>query len=230
MLHPYKILSIGGSIIIPKTGFDPVFLKQFRSFILSEIKKGERFILVIGGGATCRTYQQAARQVVPLTNDELDWIGIHTTIYNAEFVRMLFGDIAHADIVTNPTKKVRTQKPLIIAAGWKPGCSTDTDAVHLAKTYGAREVLNVSNIECVYDKDPNQFPDAKKIPSIDWKTFRRDIVGDTWSPGHSAPFDPVASRMAERLKLRVSIVNGMMIPQLRAAIHGRKFTGTIIHP
>ncbi|HYE59889.1 MAG TPA: UMP kinase, partial [Candidatus Kapabacteria bacterium] len=97
-----KILSVGGSIIIPKTGFDVSFLKQFRSLILRQVKKGERFILVIGGGATCRQYQTAAKSVLPLTNEDLDWIGIHTTIFNANFVKYLFKGYAHPEIVTNP--------------------------------------------------------------------------------------------------------------------------------
>ena len=52
-----KILSVGGSIIIPKTGFDIDFLKKFRRMILNRVKKGEKFILVIGGGATCRVFK-----------------------------------------------------------------------------------------------------------------------------------------------------------------------------
>ena len=48
-MNKYKILSVGGSIIIPKTGFDISFLKKFRNLILTEIKKGNKFILVIGG-------------------------------------------------------------------------------------------------------------------------------------------------------------------------------------
>ena len=135
--HP-KILSVGGSIIIPKTGFNVPFLKKFRKLILDEVKKGEKFILVIGGGGTCRQYQDAARKAVPLSSTDLDWIGIHTTVFNANFVRFLFKDHAYKEVIQNPTKKVKTNKSIIIAAGWKPGCSTDKDAVLLAKTYGAK--------------------------------------------------------------------------------------------
>ncbi len=223
-----KILSVGGSIIIPKTGFDIPFLKQFRTLILSEIKKGQKFIITIGGGATCRQYQEAARQVNQPNNEDLDWIGIHSTIFNAQFVRFLFKDVAHKDIITDPTKKIKTNKSLIIAAGWKPGCSTDNDAVLLAKTYGAKELYNLSNIERVYDKDPNVFSDAKPIEQIDWKTFRKDIVGNDWDPGKSAPFDPIASKTAEKMKLQVKILQGTNLPEVRKALAGKKFIGTII--
>jgi len=227
MKKDWKILSVGGSIIIPKTGFDIVFLKKFKKMIIDKIAKGERFIIVIGGGATCRAYQDAARSVTTLSNQDLDWIGIHTTMYNAQFVKFLFKDIAHKDVISNPTKKVKTSKSLIIAAGWKPGCSTDKDAVLFAKTYGAKEVFNLSNIEFVFDKDPSLHSDAKKITDISWNEFQK-IVGTTWDPGLSAPFDPIASILAKKLKLKVSILKGTDLVTVSKALSAKKFTGTII--
>jgi uridylate kinase len=221
-----KILSVGGSIIIPKTGFDIDFLKKFRRMILNRVKKGERFILVIGGGATCRVYQDAAKKVRKLTDEDLDWIGIHTTIYNAQFVRYMFKDVAYEGIVTNPKKKVKTDKPVIIGAGYEPGHSTDMDAVLLAKTYGAKEILNLSNIEYVYDKDPNKFRSAKKIEDIDWESLRRDVVGYTWTPGFNAPFDPIASELAQKMKLTVKILQGTNLKEVGKALDGKKFKGT----
>ncbi len=228
MKKDWKVLSVGGSIIIPKDGFNTEFLKNFRKMIVDRIENGERFIIVIGGGATCRNYQQAAKSVVDLSNQDLDWIGIHTTIYNAQFVRFLFKDIAYSEVVTDPTQKVDTDKSLIIAAGWKPGCSTDKDAVLFAQTYNAKEVFNLSNIDFVYDKDPNQFDDAKKITDIKWNEFQK-IVGEEWDPGLSAPFDPIASKLASEMKLKVSILCGTNLLTVANALSGTQFMGTVIH-
>ncbi|MEK7083682.1 MAG: UMP kinase [Patescibacteria group bacterium] len=224
----YKILSVGGSIIIPKTGFDIPFLKKFRALILRRVLAGERFILVIGGGGTCRAYQDAAKAVVPMTNTDLDWVGIYTTQFNAHFVRYLFKGYAHTELIGDPEKKIKTNKPILVGAGYAPGASTDHDAVLIAKTYGAKQLLNLSNIEYVYDKDPNKFSDAQKIESIDWKTFRKEIVGNVWTAGKNVPFDPVASREAERLGLTVSILNGTNLPEVQKALAGKKFKGTVI--
>ncbi len=228
MKKDWKVLSVGGSIIIPKDGFNTEFLKNFRKMIVDRIENGERFIIVIGGGATCRNYQQAAKSVVDLSNQDLDWIGIHTTIYNAQFVRFLFKDIAYSEVVTDPTQKVDTDKSLIIAAGWKLGCSTDKDAVLFAQTYNAKEVFNLSNIDFVYDKDPNQFDDAKKITDIKWNEFQK-IVGEEWDPGLSAPFDPIASKLASEMKLKVSILCGTNLLTVANALSGTQFMGTVIH-
>ncbi|MDD2656064.1 MAG: UMP kinase [Patescibacteria group bacterium] len=228
MKNNLKIISVGGSIVIPKTGFDINFLKKFRQMILAEVKKGQKFILIIGGGSTARIYQSALQETVKIKEENLDWMGIGATIINANFVRLMFGEVAYKDVVTNPTKKIKTNKAIIVAAGYKPGCSTDYDAVLFAKTYGAKEMLNLSNIEYVYDKDPRKFPDAKIIENIDWKTFRKEIVGDIWQPGKSAPFDPVASKAAEKLKLKVSILQGTNLEEVKNALGGKKFKGTVI--
>ncbi len=224
-----KIISVGGSIVIPKTGFDIPFLKKFRKLIIDEVKKGNKFILTIGGGATARKYQDAGRKVAKLSDRDLDWIGIHSTIINANFVRILFGEYAYKEIITNPTKKIKTNKPIIIVAGWQPGHSTDVDAVLMAKTYGAKDLINLSNIKYVYDKDPNKFKDAKKIEQICWSDFRENIVGYKWDPGKSAPFDPIASGEAEKLGLRVSILDGTNLKEVRNVIRGKKFQGTVIY-
>ncbi len=222
-----KIISVGGSIIIPKTGFNIPFLKKFKKLILDEVKKGNKFILVIGGGSVCRQYQDAIKKVTPLNNTDLDWLGIHTTVFNAQFVKFMFKDHVYGEVISDPTKKVKTNKPIIIASGWKPGCSTDKDAVLLAKTYNASEVINLSNIEYAYDKDPSKYKNAVKIESIDWSGFRK-IVGNKWNPGANAPFDPIASREAQKLGLSVAILRGTDLKQVKNVLAGKKFKGTVI--
>ncbi|PIR76377.1 MAG: UMP kinase [Candidatus Magasanikbacteria bacterium CG10_big_fil_rev_8_21_14_0_10_42_10] len=222
------IISLGGSIIIPKTGFDPVFLKSLKSLFVSEVKKGNQFILIVGGGATSRMYQDALRVVGKPTNTDLDWMGVETTKVNAMFVKLLFGDIAYKEILSDPRKKVNTSAPVIIASGWKPGNSTDYCAVNFAKTYGASDVINLSNIEYVYDKDPAKHKDAQKIEQISWKDFRT-IVGNVWDPGANLPFDPIASKMAQKLGLRVSILRGTDLKEVKNAIAGKTFRGTVIY-
>ncbi|TAN33072.1 UMP kinase [Patescibacteria group bacterium] len=223
-----KIISLGGSIVIPKEGFDIQFLKRFKNLIIERVKKGERFILVIGGGATCRQYQRALGQAHGASKADLDWLGIHATHLNAHFIRLLFGKFAHAEIVVDPTKKIKTNKPIIVAGGWKPGCSTDRDAVWLAKTYGAKEVLNASNVDYVYTADPKIDKQAKPIEKMTWAELRK-IVGSKWSPGANLPFDPLAAQEAQKLKLKVLFVKGTDLEELGRAIGQEQIRGTIIY-
>lgn len=226
--HPAPIvISIGGSIVVPKTGIDVPYLERFRALIQREIKRGQRFIIVVGGGHTAREYQRAASAIVRLASEDVDWLGIHATRLNGHLLRALFRDVAIHYVVKDPTRPLVWKQPVLIAAGWKPGWSTDYIAVRLAKKYAARHIINLTNIDAVYDKDPSKFDDAEPYDHISWKEFRK-IVGNTWSPGANAPFDPIASKLAERLGLSVAIIQGKHLKNLQAIIDGKKFMGTII--
>jgi len=102
-----------------------------KKLILKKVKNGSKFIIVCGGGRLNSKYNEAGKKIRKLNNDELDWIGIHATRYNAQFVKILFGDFACSEIITNPHQKIITKKPIIIGSGYKPGWSTDYDAVYL---------------------------------------------------------------------------------------------------
>ena len=212
---------------MPNENIDWRYLKKFRSLILSQIKKGNKFIIFTGGGWTCRHYQSAANKVIKITDEDLDWLGIHSTRLNAHLMRTVFFDVAHPEIITNPTKKLKVIEPVIVASGWKPGWSTDYDAAILAKNYGADTIINLSNINYAYDKDPKKYADAKIIKKINWPDFRK-IVGYKWKPGLNMPFDPIASGLAEKLKLKVMIMNGKKIGNLEKCLSGGKFQGTVI--
>ena len=220
------VISLGGSIIVPEE-IDVPFLRRFRSLIIRHVKKGRKFIIIVGGGRTCRKYQAAAKDISKATREDLDWIGIHTTRLNAHLLRTMFRDIAHPVVIRHYDEKIHSQKPVIIGAGWKPGWSTDYDAVMWAKNFKLRAVLNLSNIDYVYDKDPKYHRDAKRFERISWKDFMR-LVGSKWISGLNLPFDPIASKEAQRLGLKVVIMNGRNLANLESFLDGKKFKGTII--
>lgn len=221
------VISVGGSLIVPD-GIDTNFLSNLKVFIDKELKKGSRFIIICGGGKTARRYQDAGKAVSKLRSTDIDWLGIHSTRLNAQLVKTVLLPKVEEIIIHDPfDKKVKFEKPVLIAAGWKPGFSTDFDAVCLAKRYKAKRIINLSNIDYVFDKDPRTNPDAKKIENISWKAFRK-MIPKKWNPGLSSPFDPVASKEAEVLGLEVAIISGKNIEQLNSFVNGEKFVGTLI--
>jgi len=225
------VLSVGGSLVAPDGGINVAFLKQFNLFIRKHIKKGRKFFIVVGGGKTARHYRDAGKAVIgELTSHDLDWLGIHATRLNAHLIRTIFQDIAHPRIIENYEKKlVGWQEPLVVGSGWKPGHSTDYDAVLLARDYHASAIVNMSDIDCVYNADPKKDKNAKPINKITWDAFQK-IVGNTWSPGINAPFDPIASQLAKKLALTVIIANGNNFTNLDNILNGERFIGTMITP
>lgn len=232
MIQNVTIISLGGSLIVPGE-IDWKFLKDFRQTIIAEIKKGRKFVIITGGGAAARSYQTAAMKVTDLTKDDRDWLGIHTTRMNAHLVKTIFRKYAHPRINKNPRTKedlsthFAAGEGIMVAAGWRPGWSTDYVATILAERLGAKTLINLSNIYNVYDKDPKKFKDAQPLDKISWKEFRK-LVGNKWDPGLNAPFDPIAAKLAQKLKLKVILTNGRDQKNLTKIFQNQVYKGTVI--
>lgn len=221
------VLSVGGSVLVPNE-INSQFLKDFLALIRRQVSLGKSFVLVVGGGAPARSYQNALKKAGKPTKDMLDWMGIAATHLNANLVRHAFGDLAEKSIVTNPERPGKMNRPILVSGGWKPGRSTDYEAVMLANHFGASTIINMSNIDYVYDKDPRKFKNAKKIQLIDWNSFQK-IVGTKWDPGANVPFDPTATKYAKAKGQKVIILNGNNIKNLASVLSGKgKFKGTVV--
>ncbi len=224
------IMSVGGSLIVPDQ-IDTNFLRTLKTLIEHQIAAyGRRFIIIAGGGKTARRYQDAASAVSELDPEDLDWMGIHATRLNGHLLRTIFRDTAHPVMITNPDEiiDVPSQTPLIIAAGYRPGASTDLRAVQIAAHCGAKKMMNLSNIDYVYTADPRKDAKAEKIETIAWPDFLK-LIPTEWNPGLSAPFDPVAAREAQKLGLEVAIINGAKITEVENYLAEEPFVGTRIH-
>lgn len=225
------VLSIGGSLIVPNGGVNVDFLSKLNVFVRRNVSKNRRLYLVAGGGSTARHYIDGGRRVIKkITNEDLDWLGIHSSRLNAHLLRTIFRDIAHPRITENYGNKILSLKEsVVIGAGWKPGWSTDYCAVMFAKNYKANLILNLSNLYWIYDKDPHKYQGAKKIEKTTWD-FYETLVGDTWTPGLSSPIDPIAAKLSKELKLTVITTKGDDFRNLQRIVDGESFKGSVIRP
>lgn len=225
------VLSLGGSLVVPEGGINVPFLKEFNSFIRERLKKNPdiQFFVVVGGGTIARHYRDAGEEVLghELTHEDLDWLGIHATRLNAQLIRTIFRDIAHPHLIKHYEIIRKVTEPVVVAAGWKPGWSTDFCATLVCEDYDVTTIINMSNIEAAYDSDPRKNPNAKIIKKCSWSEFRK-LVGDKWTPGMNAPFDPVASRNAQELGLKTVILKGSNLGNLDNYLEGKEFIGTVI--
>lgn len=226
-----KIISLGGSIVAPNS-IDVPYLKKLASLVRSylEADSNRKLAFIVGGGKPAREYQAAYRSIVTDPDDETqDWIGIAATRLNGELLRGIFRDKCHHPVVTDPTSINSFDGSILVAAGWKPGCSSDFDAVLLAEAFHSDTVINLSNIDQVYTADPKQDPSARPLYQLRWDEFRT-LVGDTWVPGKNLPFDPIAARRAQEDKLKVIVAAGTDLSNLLNILEDRPFLGTTIGP
>ena len=220
------VISLGGSLVNPGE-INASYLRALRKLLLGEVKKGARFFVVVGGGQPARDYQEAGKRVARLDSAALDWVGIGATKLNAELVRAIFGNLGHGTVMSDPTKKMRNPAKINVFSGWKPGRSTDFDAVKIAEVHCIKTVINLSNIDYVYDTDPRKNRKAKKLPRLSRAEFQK-MFSTRWNPGAHVPFDPTGARLAAKRGIRVIVVNGAKLSNLSAVLRGRKFTGTTI--
>jgi uridylate kinase len=229
------VLSLGGSIVAPSEGPDLPFLVGLRARLESWLATdaSRRLILVVGGGGPCRIYQNALREFARRRNSaapadrSLDLIGIAATRINAQFVAAAFSGLCADPVVEDPTGPIDFSGRILVASGWKPGFSSDYDAVVLGERFGASTVLNLSNIAKVYTADPKLVPDAKPLDTISWPDFRA-MVGSVWTPGANLPFDPIASARAEKAGIKVICAAGRDLDNLIAILEEKTYVGTRI--
>ncbi len=219
------VISLGGSLIVPEK-INVNFLKRFRGLILNYTKK-DKVAIMCGGGRTARYYIKEANKVKRLSNHNNDLIGLMATRLNGELVKAIFSDYAYEKVVYDSTKKFKTNKKIIVGAGYIPGCSTDKDAVLMAKTLRAKTVINLTNVDYVYDKNPKKYKNAKPIKEISWKIFLK-IIGTKWKAGRNVPFDPLAAIEAKKNKIKVIIINGHNLKNFKNLLDGKRFKGTVI--
>lgn len=221
------VISIGGSLIVPGQ-IDAEFLEVFKKTLL-DAPKHYKFVLVTGGGHTARIYQQAAKKLnIKASHDDLDWIGLVVNRMHSYFLKAVFGKTADRRILGFEERNYRLKKFITVALGGRlPGGSSDTTALFYAQKTRAKTVLNLTDVDGVYDRDPHKFKKAKLIPHMRWTQFIKKF-GSSRKPGQHKPFDQSVAKEADKLGITVVIMNGRNMQNLRRFFYGQKFRGTVI--
>lgn len=220
------VVALGGSILCPD-GIDTAFIKKLGGFLRFFLKRRVKFVLVVGGGQLSRTYQKAAAKIARLTDNDKDWIGIHATRLNAHLLRTVLRDVADPVVIDEEKRIKRLAYPVTIAAGWRPGWSTDYVAVTLAKKFGAGETVIAGKPAHVYDRDNRTYKNAKPLPELSWRAYKK-LIPAKWSPGAHAPVDPIAARRAEKEGTRAIVIDGRDLTNFRNLLSGKDFKGSIV--
>ena len=115
---------------------------------------------------------------------------------------------------------------MTIAAGWRPGWSTDYVALQIAADLGVKEAIIAGKPDYVYDKDP-KYPGAKKFEVLSWRDYGK-LVPKKWKPGLHAPVDPVGAALAAKEGIKAIVMDGRDLKNFDALLKGKEFKGTIV--
>jgi len=221
------VISLGGSLINGSGSIDRAFLKEFRGIVL---KSGESLGIVTGGGKVAREYAAAAMEFCG-NNFVADGVAVAATRMNAALVASLLGEAAHPQVFTDFTKAAAAlgKHRIVVMGGTIPGITTDTDSVLLAEAAGAKRIVNLSNVDGIYDSDPRENPNAKKYGKMTHaQLLEMAQRGDRRAPGTNFVFDVIACRLAARSGIELHFVGGKNVRELGDAIKGKKHSGTIV--
>ena len=95
---------------------------------------------------------------------------------------------------------------IVVAGGLHPGQSTNGTAALIAEKIQATEFLNATDVDGIYDSDPNKNKKAKKFTRIDIKDLRAMLVREDSMAGGYDLIDIVALKVIERSKIKTRII------------------------
>jgi len=219
------VLSVGGSMINPGE-IDLAYVKKFAE-LLKEKNGKMRIAVVVGGGKNARIYAQAVRD---LGGNEFyaDSAGVLSTRQNAMLLIAALGDYSYHQVITDFERVPETEK-ILVMGGTIPGITTDGDSALLAELLKADRLVNLSNVDGIYDKDPRKHKDAKKYELLSHNELLSIAAQqDERKAGQNFIFDIYACKIIARSNIESHFVNGKDLDAVEKAIEGKKHNGTVI--
>ncbi len=221
------VLSLGGSLINTENGIDHQYIEQIKRIIE---KSEASFGIVVGGGTAARKYATEARNK-GANEFEADEAAIKATKENASELIKAFGRNACPQVCESfdDARKQAKKYKVVVMGGTIPGITTDADAVLLAEALHAEKVINVSNVDAIYDKDPRKNKDAKRYDTLTHEQLTALAVqSDNRMAGTNFVFDILACKLAARSKIEVHFISGKELSMLKTALEGKKHNGTVV--
>ncbi len=222
------VISLGGSVIVPDE-INTEYFKRFADFA-KEIHKKHEVAIVTGGGRLARKYIEPARRFG--ANEAFcDFIGIEATRLNSILMIAAIGDDANPEPVEDFEKAKNSiySNKIVVMGGTHPGHSTDAVSAILAEYINADLLINATNVNGIYDKDPKKHRNAVMYKRLSADQLIDIVKSHSLDAGNYKLIDILAAKIIQRSKIRTIFLNGNNLENIRNAIAGKKFTGTVIN-
>jgi len=218
------VISIGGSVILSKEA-DVSYLKEL-SNLLQKITKNYQIFIIVGGGSVARRYIKLGREL-DFDEETLDQIGIDITRVNARILANIFKK-SNKEIPKTTDEAKNIDKPIVVMGGTTPGHSTDMVGAELFEKVCADFFVIATNVDGIYDKDPNKYSDAKQLTEVSIDQLVEEHGTDWESAGKNVVIDGPALEIIKKANILTYVVNGKRLDQLEKALSGKSFDGTKI--
>jgi uridylate kinase len=198
------VIKLSGSVFNFKTTSQS--LRQYARLLL-EMQTRVQPVVVSGGGIIARNYVNLARS---LGSDEssLDIMGIEISRLNAMLLSAALGDSVYPVIPTNLEEMsiACESGKIIVSGGLHPGQSTNATAALICEKIKADRFLNATDVNGIYDSDPNKNPKAKMFKEITIKKCMDLLNTESTLAGSYDLMDIVALKVIERSKIPTWVI------------------------
>lgn len=185
-------------------------------------------VVVAGGGKIARQYIEAARK---LGADEstLDAIGIDVSRLNARLLIAALGDSAHHEVPENLQEVLSAAQTgkIVVSGGLHPGQSTNATAALIAEKVRASKFINATDVDGIYDSDPNKNRKARMFKEISVRQCIEILGEENSAAGEYDLMDLVALKVIERSKLPTVVLKSD-VATITGAIDGKPVGTRII--
>ena len=227
------VVAVGGSLLRPEIEERSSWLEDLAELVKEQISSGIKLGIVVGGGSPARESIQLVEAIISDVL-ALDRIGISATRLNATIIKEVFQnsginvsdeipvDIAQAVIMME-------KNDVVVMGGTLPGHTTDKVAIELAISTNSEKCIIATNVNKVYDKDPRKNKNAKSFDEMSIYELQ-EIVGPAKhaKAGASQVVDPIGVSLALESNLTLNILDGRNLKNIKNAIQGNVFEGTIV--
>lgn len=217
------VIKLSGKVFGDNTAID---LKKYAR-MLAEISGEIQPVIVAGGGKIARHYIEIARQF-HLDEASLDIMGIEVSRLNAKLMIAALGERAYASVPKNleEVESAAATGRIVCTGGLHPGQSTNATAALIAEKIKASRLLNATDVDGIYDSDPNKNRGAKMFKEITVRKCLEILGSENSAAGAYDLMDIVALKVIERSKIPTVVLKSD-VAAIKNAIAG-KATGTRI--
>jgi uridylate kinase len=221
------VIKMGGSLLFNEDkGLNREKIQKFCQ-IFEKMNYSGTYVIVCGGGKIAREYISAVRSFQE--NEALcDIFGIDLSRINAKLLISCFQDFAYP-LVPKSFEDLSTAllfRRIIVMGGLQPGQSTTSVALEVAEFIGAEELVVLTDVEGIYDKDPKRFNDAKLLKDLTYAELQEIILNSSGNKqaaaGEYRIFDAVSLQILKRSKIRIKVMSGKNLKEFDRYWKGEK--------
>ncbi|MDO8056981.1 MAG: UMP kinase [Candidatus Hermodarchaeota archaeon] len=225
------VMKIGGSLLFDADQqYKLDRYKEYAQLIQQLKKEGHEIILIVGGGSLAKSLVEKGK-LLGGERDALDYLGIAATWLCAQLMITALGKLAYPIPVMTEEQLLTLQQDgrLLVLGGLEPRQSTNAVAARVAELTQSEVLLNITDVEGVFDHDPKQSNKAKLLALLTVSQLQNIIDSLDSEPGTYPLFDKRALEIIQRSGIEVWFVSGQDTDKILHAIKTQK-PGTRVVP